>query len=404
MSRSAHEWTARPRLQDDEFVSSTVYTHPGIFELEQERIKRATWKFACHESELPTRFDFRTVEHAGYPIVLVRTEEGGIRAFINSCSHRAATVVRAPRGNAEQWRCLFHAWTYDTRGRCIAMPRASGYEQAGLCKDGMGLREVKVGIKLGMIFINLNDEGSPFDEYFGDAFEILEDVMGTKELEVFHLHKTVINANWKQWFETNMEIYHEYLHFLNRNIAMSNDEFYERRWKIYPNCHGTLTPMKQRYERVKGLGRRDERTLPGLTPGEFRVVDLFPDTTILCRATVLRIDTSNAISPNQTLVEQRGLGIKGESAEDRLIRINHHNQFWGPFGRNLPEDVVAVEAVEKSNRCGASRYGIMARHDEMKSLDDALMRAFYKEWSEYMGRPASNPLGALPGETNAANR
>ena len=36
------------------------------------------------------------------------------------------------------------------------------------------------------------------------------------------------------------------------------------------------------------------------------------------------------------------------------MRRNHHNQVWGPLGRNLYEDAYAVECVEEANRSGAA--------------------------------------------------
>ena len=124
---------------------------------------------------------------------------------------------------------------------------------------------------------------------------------------------------------------------------------------------------------------------------EFRTVKIFPDTNIIARSTVMRIDTSTPISPGETLVELRGLGIKGESAEDRAMRVKHHNQFWGPFGRNLYEDAHAAECVSEVNIGGGGSYSILARHEGQKTQDDVLLRTYYQEWSRLMGRPAQNP-------------
>jgi methanesulfonate monooxygenase large subunit len=259
------------------------------------------------------------------------------------------------------------------------------------------LREVRVGIKHGLVFINLSDTAPSFDEFFGDSFEILESVLTAGPLEVFHYHKAIVRANWKQWHETNMELYHEYLHFVNRQVAMADNSFFEREWKIYAHGHATLTPMKQKYERVQGWSKRDEKPLPGLSAGEFRIVTLFPDTTIICRTTAMRIDTSTPLGPGLTLVEQRGLGVKGESPEDRAMRVHHHNQFWGPFGRNFPEDGIAVEAVDQTIRSGGRHYGLFARHEQGRGQDDLPVRAYYEEWSRCMGRSASNPLNRRAG-------
>ncbi len=393
MSRTEREWNMRPQLPDDHYVSSSVYADKDLFEEEQQKIFTKTWKFACHESEVAAPGDFRTLDHAGIPIVVVRGTDGTIRAFINSCSHRGATVVTKPRGNAKSFTCFFHLWSYDTKGRCISITRDEGYAKCGPTKESSGLRNVRTATRLGMVFINLDDKAEDFDSYVGDILRDLEEPMGTVPLEVFHYHRVLMHANWKQWHETNMELYHEWGHVVNRTTSVAVSGYHERKWNIHPNGHGTLESLKVGYSKYKGWEARAGLELPGLEPNEFRVIDLFPNTTVIIRATNIRIDTSIPIGPGLTLLEQRGLGVKGESAQDRATRRKHHNQFWGPFGRNLPEDVIFVEAVEKANRKHASRYGIIARDENLKSQDEEILRAYYRVWGRWMGRKASDPYG-----------
>lgn len=398
MSRTAKQWESPPCLPTTDFVSNIVYTDPSIFRDELELIKKRTWKFACHVSEIPHADDYRRVNHAGIPLVVARGEDGTVRSFINACSHRAAIVVQDLSGTSRNWSCLFHHWTYNNKGKCIAIPRDDAYVSGGLCKEALGLREVRSSVRLGMVFVNLDDEAPALDDYLGAALENLVPVMGDPErkLEVFHYSKTIVRANWKQWHETNMDPYHEYLHYVNRRVAMRGDGYYDRIWKLYPGAHATLPPMSQRYENVKGWTKRDANPLPGLAPDEFRTVKIFPDTNVLCRTTTMRIDTTTPISPGETLVEWRGLGIKGESAEDRAMRVAHHNQFWGPFGRNLYEDAHAIECVEEANRHGGGTYSIMARRENLATQDDALLRSYYSEWGRLMGYPAHDPHRKAP--------
>ena len=76
------------------------------------------------------------------------------------------------------------------------------------------------------------------------------------------------------------------------------------------------------------------------------------------------------------------------------MRRRHHNQYWGPFGRNFPEDAVAVEALDAAIRGGAGTWGLFARHENGRALDDVMVRAYYAEWRRYMGRPAHQPATA----------
>lgn len=392
MAKTAKAWQTPPSIPGEDYVNNRIYTDAQLFKEEMELVKKRTWKFACHESELPEPNDFRRVNHAGIPLVVVRGDDGSIRTFVNACSHRAALVVRELSGNAKDWTCLFHHWTFNTHGDCTYIPRDEAYQSVGLCKEMLGLRAVRTETRLGMVFVNLDDDAPGLDEYLGKALENMVAVMGTdQKLEVFHYSKGIVRANWKQWHETNMDLYHEYLHYVNRRVAMKGDGYHDRIWTLYPGGHATLSPMRQRYETVKGWSSRADKPLPGMQPDEFRTVKIFPDTNILVRSTIMRIDTSTPISPNETLVEWRGLGIKGESPEDRAMREKHHNQFWGPFGRNLYEDGHAIECVEEANRAGGGAFSIIARHEDGRTQDDGLLRSYYQEWERWMGRPAHDP-------------
>jgi methanesulfonate monooxygenase subunit alpha len=393
MSRTAKTWEAPPAIAATDFISNLIYTDPEIFKEEMERVKKRAWKLACHVSELPNPYDYRRVNHAGVPLVVARGADGAIRTFINACSHRSAIVVQALSGNAKIWSCLFHHWSYNDKGQCITIPREEAYKESGLCKAQLGLREVRTEVRIGLVFVNLDDDAPPFDQYLNGALENLVPVMGDpkRELEVFHYSKAILKANWKQWHETNMDPYHEYLHYVNRRVAMRGEGYFDRLWKLYPGGHATLPPMAQPHQNVKGWAKRDVNPLPGLVADEFRTVKLFADTNVLCRATTMRVETSTPISPNETLIEWRGLGIKGESAEDRAMRVAHFNQYWGPFGRNQFEDARAAELVAEVNTGGAGTYSILARRESLRTQDDALLRNYYAEWSRLMGRPAHDP-------------
>ena len=93
MSKNAQEWIARPPVAEKDFVSTLIYTDQNLFEEEIEKIKKSTWKFACHESEIPRTNDYRTLNHAGIPLIITRSSDNKIRTFINSCSHRSAFLI-----------------------------------------------------------------------------------------------------------------------------------------------------------------------------------------------------------------------------------------------------------------------------------------------------------------------
>ena len=203
--------------------------------------------------------------------------------------------------------------------------------------------------------------------------------------------------NWKLWVATNAEIYHVHLHVVNRETSFKSPGWFERETVVHPGGHSSLAPVDIAYGGFRqGEKRWESRalTLPGMKPNEFRVATYFPDLTINIRSSVMRIDSVVPLGARRVAVEFRGLGVRGEPDSDRRTRIDNHNQFWGPFGRNLPEDGIAACAQMSAMANGASRYSIIARNETgAPTMDDEPLRAYYREWSRLMGRPAHDPLG-----------
>ena len=101
---------------------------------------------------------------------------------------------------------------------------------------------------------------------------------------------------------------------------------------------------------------------------------------------------SPRISENEVLIELRGLGLKSDTAEEREQRISDHDTIWGPFGRNLHEDLLVVQQQKVAMQPGSgSKFLLMAREENETIHDEIGLRSYYAEWARRMGRPASRP-------------
>jgi methanesulfonate monooxygenase large subunit len=108
----------QPKLPRSHFVDSRIYTDETIFREEQQKIFNKSWIIACHESEIPDAFDYRTFQHpGGTPLIVVRGEDMQVRSFYNICPHRGNTLLYDPVGNAKRITCIFHSWSFDTKGQ-----------------------------------------------------------------------------------------------------------------------------------------------------------------------------------------------------------------------------------------------------------------------------------------------
>jgi methanesulfonate monooxygenase large subunit len=392
MAKNSAQWSARPRFPTSHYVDARIYSDQQIFEEEKEKVFKPSWMIACHESEIPNVYDYRLFTHpTGSPLIIVRGEDSKVRAFYNICPHRGNAILYDPSGNAKRMTCIFHQWSFDTKGACVDISRGDQGYQDRFCKDDAGLREVRCDIGFGgFVWVNLDDAGPTLREFIGPALDMLEPHM-QEPMEVFHFHKAVVNTNFKLWHDTNSEFYHDFLHYFNRITGMMQPGYFDRKYTGYPNGHASVGSMSIKYDAYQA--GTDRIGWPGLAPGGWILIDIFPGMTYNLRTSVLRMDTVVPLGPDKVIIEFRGLGLKRDTPEERTKRIFDHNMIWGPFGRNLHEDLLAVHGQGIAMGQGTdARWVLQGREENSTIHDEVGMRHYYAEWSKRMGRPAYDPM------------
>ena len=376
----------KPPLPATHYLDNRIYTDLNIFEREKQTVLANTWRFVCHASEIPQPFDYRLVQVVGHELILLRGKDKQIRACYNSCAHRGARVLRRPAGKLQGGRmtCFYHLWSYDDSGRCRAISRPSGYQNSSIRKETVNLKPVRVETLFDLVFVCLDETAESLRDFLGKAvIDAMRSPFGLADLEVFHLHRTEIHANWKLFVETNYEGYHELLHLLNRTTGVAQEEYSKRQWRIHQRGHVSFDHARINYRNLN-YEQREAEVLPGMEPNGHVVINLFPDMLLNCRSTVVRIDSLIPLSPDRTLLECRGLGLADDTEAIRAMRVRHHNQVWGVTGINLAEDVWAVQTQMCNMKSGNSRYSIIAREEE-GSMSDSSLRNFYAEWRRLSG-------------------
>jgi len=405
MSRNGSEWTRRPSLTASQFVDPRIYTDEEIFKEEQQQIFDKCWLVACHESELPAPLDYRLYEHpGGHNMIIIRDEDNKIHVFNNICPHRGNLLLHeasgsiaaaSASGGPKRITCIFHAWAFDARGNCVDIPREKEGYQDRVSKCDYSLREFRSEVAHGgFVWVNVDDNGPSLKEYLNGALDPLAEMLA-EPLEIFHYHRAVVEGNYKLWHDTNCELYHDYMHYHNRVTGMLQPGYFDREFVTFEGGHAQVTDMMLKYDAMKG---HEKQTLgwPGLGPNRWALVDLFPGATFNIRAPAFRLDTVLPLGPNKLLIEYRGFGLKADTPEERAARVRMHNSIWGPFGRNLPEDLMGAygQGLALADRTEAPVI-LHARVENNKIHDEVGMRHFYQEWSRRMGRKASDPFCEL---------
>src|SRR5205809_6167141 len=182
------------------------YTTPEIYGQEMERIFSRRWLCVGRATELADSGDFVLRTVAGEGIIVVRGQDGAVRAFYNVCRHRGTRLCETERGRlSETIQCPYHAWTYTLDGTLIGAPHMN--EVAGFDKRDYPLHQVALAEWEGFLFINLAQEPEPFARAFDplagrfSRFNIAKLRSGARiEYDV--------HANWKLVFQNYSECLH----------------------------------------------------------------------------------------------------------------------------------------------------------------------------------------------------
>lgn len=170
-AKQGYDWDY---LIQPERVHRSVYTDVRIFQKEMIQVFGGTWVYLAHESEIPNPNDFKTSQLGHRPIIILRDNQGQIRALFNRCSHRGATVCRQVRGCAKTFTCPYHGWTYTNKGKLTGVPWIKGYA-ADFNRSEFNLGQIPwVESYRGFIFGTLNPSAPDLMSYLGRAKDLLD--------------------------------------------------------------------------------------------------------------------------------------------------------------------------------------------------------------------------------------
>jgi phenylpropionate dioxygenase-like ring-hydroxylating dioxygenase large terminal subunit len=189
-----------------------AFISPEYARAEPELLWAKVWQHAGRVEEIPEVGNFITYEIGDESFIIVRTDESTIKAYYNVCSHRGRRLIDTPpgghsaSGQRRGFTCGFHAWRYDLDGNCTFKLDEPDFKGA-LCDERTHLNEVKVGTWGGWIFINMDPDAIPLEEYMGDAGRILNPFQ-LDRMRYKWRQWVIFDCNWKTAIEAFMEPYH----------------------------------------------------------------------------------------------------------------------------------------------------------------------------------------------------
>ncbi len=199
-------------IQGDK-IHRAVYSDPAIFELEMKQLFGKAWLLLGHESQVSKPGDYFCTEMARQPVIVSLHEDGSLNVLFNRCTHRGAKVCHEDKGNAKQFVCPYHGWSFENNGNLRFVPLAQNYGTDPTSNPNLNLAPVgRVDTYRGFIFASLASEGLPLLEFLGNittSFDDLVDRSPTGEIEIAGgVFKHAYNGNWKLVLENHNDTVH----------------------------------------------------------------------------------------------------------------------------------------------------------------------------------------------------
>ncbi|MCG2634515.1 MAG: aromatic ring-hydroxylating dioxygenase subunit alpha [Gammaproteobacteria bacterium] len=280
MNEPTSRWQAEyPHLNFEPLSVKGMTTHERYCK-ERDLIFKKSWLYIARTLELPEPGDYvvRELPVCGTSLIIVRGEDGQVRAFHNMCSHRGNKLVRVePNGNVRGFKCNFHGWTYGLDGALVVVPDEEaflGFPNPGFERCDLGLTEVACDVWETFIFVNVDPEPeTTLEEYLGP--QLWDQYSGQfDDYELVACWDMEIKANWKIIIDSFIEIYH----FKTLHGKTAADMFCSAE-----NPHGHMAAMElfERHARMSVTGNFEHKATPSeQLAAKFATEDLFDSETV----------------------------------------------------------------------------------------------------------------------------
>jgi Rieske 2Fe-2S family protein len=367
-------------------LPAEAYTAGSVFLWEQEHFFDRGWVCIGRAGGLEYAGDQRAVSLGRESVLLVRDEDGVLRAFYNVCRHRGHELLPVGGEACGKFiRCPYHAWAYALDGELKGAP---GFGKAeGFDKTERPLVPMRLVEWHGWLFANASGDAQSFEEHAGNLEDLVRN-HGCEDLVVAARHDYEIVANWKILAENYHECYH---------CSSIHPELCE----VSPPTSGgdNLEPEgawiggpMDLYEGVETMsldGKSHAPNLPRLAEGQDRTVyyfQLFPNLLISLHPDYVMTHRLLPLAPDRTAVECEWL-FSGDAVASERFDPSYASEFWDLTNG---QDWNACEAVQR----GLSSRGY--RRGPLSPREDAVYQLITMVANGYLEGGVARPASRTP--------
>jgi phenylpropionate dioxygenase-like ring-hydroxylating dioxygenase large terminal subunit len=416
-------------------VHRKVYTDPEIFDLEMERIWAKSWIYIGHESQVPEKGSYITLNYGKVPVVMVRDGDSHVHVLHNRCGHKGAKLVDKPCGKIPDFRCCYHGWRYRLDGKLLGVPHMQGYEGTDFDKDDpqYSMQKMKSESYRGFVFATMNPDGPDVKTWLGGAADVMDNLCdrapGGEVEAAGGVLRYEHECNWKMFIENLNDTMHPMI--VHRSVVDSALDYIKtlpedspRRdeaeiippfgasYEVFEETGITGFPFGHHYDGGKTSIHADYTLDPDYEAamlkayGKKRMYDIlsfnthntlyYPSLTI--KSAVQNIRVVRPIAYNKTIIETWSFRLKG-APDSMLKRTLLYSRLINSNGSMVgPDDLTAYFRIQEGPQSQASDWIEMHRNfgrdDELgdrtvgKGTSDLDVRTQFSAWRQYMTEAA----------------
>jgi choline monooxygenase len=225
-------------------LPASWYCDPALFARERTQIFARNWSLFTWSERIAEAGSYIAGICAGYPVFVIRGDDGVARGFHNVCRHRGAALIGNEAGTCGRYIvCPYHSWSYGVDGS-LQRPADFGTE---LDLAAWGLHPIEVEEWRGLVFVRIRAGGPSLRDWLGPIGGMAADYP-LESQRYFSGRIREENVDWKIYGETYLECYH--CRVMHPGLCASMDirqykiDVYEDQWFFHlhaPKREGGLT-------------------------------------------------------------------------------------------------------------------------------------------------------------------
>jgi phenylpropionate dioxygenase-like ring-hydroxylating dioxygenase large terminal subunit len=182
------------------------YTSREFFHREFEQMWTKVWLLLGREDEIPNPGDWQREDVGPESILMVRQNDGSIKAFYNVCQHRGNRLVFEEKGHVRRFVCKYHSWAYLPDGTLNFAQDSEDFPQGNPCGK-VNLRSLPCETFAGFIWVNMDPDAEPLRDYLGPVWDDWN-MYPVAQMKRYLAYTVNVPCNWKVIQDNFNESYH----------------------------------------------------------------------------------------------------------------------------------------------------------------------------------------------------